>query len=384
MNDGYQSNIRGSKGRPINPARRVPGFNSIRSQMDPSNSTYRDRVKARNLDHRRAKYQLQNGAGSGDGSTGYTPPVSGSQLHQRRTLFSEMEKAGPDGITPAMRERARGLGVSDEQFNTAAGKIRTNLQYTPATTGAAPAAPLPATTPPPSIAPQQATLRPSARGIQGPPAPGRIDGKRADEVLSQMRAANGQAAGATAEGGNELSDLAKQGMAIQKNAPGLIKLRDELARDMAPSNAFTKKDAASNPANLQPVQSPQPSPQPSPPVPAPAPAAPSSFEALTTPRAAPSPDVPAPSPAPVSAPAPASSPRPSVRKSEPVMTSPEESSERRRIRERDSAVRAAAKKAAQTANASRGVPEWAQAPNTRSPLKKALGRAIYHLQYRPE
>lgn len=84
---------------------------------------------------------LGNKRRRGDGSAGAqwrqpaatsgTAPATGALLASRKKLFAEMEKAGPDAITPQMREQARKMGVQDENFNRAASRIRTNSAYSP-------------------------------------------------------------------------------------------------------------------------------------------------------------------------------------------------------------------------------------------------------------
>lgn len=60
-----------------------------------------------------------------------TRPATGNILNQRQNLFKQMETSGAGGITPAMRSQARSLGVADNDFNTAADRVRTNQNYTP-------------------------------------------------------------------------------------------------------------------------------------------------------------------------------------------------------------------------------------------------------------
>jgi hypothetical protein len=156
MNDAYQSNIRGSKGRPINPARRA-GIVSIRDQMNREDFSLRDRVQARGLDNHRAKTALRSGFSSGSAAP--------TNIGQRQALFSEMEKAGSAGISTGMRERARKLGVDDTAFNTAAQRIRTNEAFTPGQASAT-------ATPPPSVATpassRAASRSPGPAGMSAP------------------------------------------------------------------------------------------------------------------------------------------------------------------------------------------------------------------------
>ena len=92
--------------------------------------------------------QAQPAKPSGIGGGG-TVAATGNTLNARQSLFKQMEKAGPGGITPAMRDQARSLGVQDKDFNAAVARIDTNARFTPAkptparaptaTAGAAPA-----------------------------------------------------------------------------------------------------------------------------------------------------------------------------------------------------------------------------------------------------
>jgi hypothetical protein len=69
-----------------------------------------------------------------------------------------MTAAGSAGLTPAMRLKAKALGVTDEQFNAAAGKLKVNEAVTPVT----PVAPTPAT---PQVAENASPqVQPSANG----------------------------------------------------------------------------------------------------------------------------------------------------------------------------------------------------------------------------
>ena len=55
-----------------------------------------------------------------------TAPATGNRLEQRKSLFRNMEKAGANGMTDDMRTQARRLGVGDEAFNAATGRIKSN------------------------------------------------------------------------------------------------------------------------------------------------------------------------------------------------------------------------------------------------------------------
>lgn len=60
--------------------------------------------------------------------TDKTQAASGNVLNARQNLYSEMEKAGPGGINPEMRKKARSWGVTDSGFNMAAQRIKDNAQ----------------------------------------------------------------------------------------------------------------------------------------------------------------------------------------------------------------------------------------------------------------
>lgn len=72
-------------------------------------------------------------------STG-TAPATGNRLSQRQSLFRNMEKAGANGMTDDMRQQARSLGVGDEAFNAAAGRIKSNAAAIAPVYGSQPAA----------------------------------------------------------------------------------------------------------------------------------------------------------------------------------------------------------------------------------------------------
>lgn len=162
------SNIRNSKGRPINPARQVPGFVRTRDTMEGYDIPHGDRVKARNLDTRRARAEMEwrnsNAAGV---SPAASPAAPAPFADRRQSLYAEMERAGSAGLTPEMRQRAKGLGVTDDQFNAAAGRMKTNEAFTPAR---APSTAAPGTgwkTPPPvaQAAPAPRPLAPMAGSV---------------------------------------------------------------------------------------------------------------------------------------------------------------------------------------------------------------------------
>jgi hypothetical protein len=90
--------------------------------------------------------------------------LGAANLQQRQRLFKDMETAGFGNLTDAMRKRARALGVSDDDFNSAASRIRTNSAYT--------APENKPETPPPTRAPRV----------------GKIDGKPASQVLASEHA----------------------------------------------------------------------------------------------------------------------------------------------------------------------------------------------------
>lgn len=87
----------------------------------------KERVRARNLDHRIAKEEARTAAMP----TGATQAATGTLLADRQGLFKEMESAGPQGISQAMRERGRALGVADSDFNSASERVRKNASFTP-------------------------------------------------------------------------------------------------------------------------------------------------------------------------------------------------------------------------------------------------------------
>lgn len=111
---------------------------------------------------------------------GGTAPATGNVLNSRINLFKEMEKAGADGITEEMRKKARSLGVADESFNTAVGKIRTNAAAT------APTPQEPGSRNPPQPPNQEAPTAPPAPRPEAPRV-GKINGRPAGEVLGEMR-----------------------------------------------------------------------------------------------------------------------------------------------------------------------------------------------------
>lgn len=63
-------------------------------------------------------------------SSGQTKAATGVLLNQRQALFASMEKAGANGLTEDMRKQARALQVTDEGFNQAAARIKTNFAAT--------------------------------------------------------------------------------------------------------------------------------------------------------------------------------------------------------------------------------------------------------------
>ena len=63
-------------------------------------------------------------------SSGQTKAATGALLNQRQALFASMEKAGANGLTEDMRKQARALQVTDEGFNQAAARIKTNFAAT--------------------------------------------------------------------------------------------------------------------------------------------------------------------------------------------------------------------------------------------------------------
>lgn len=113
-------------------------------------------------------------------------PASGANLNSRQNLFKEMSAAGPDALTLAMRAKAQSLGVTDEQFNAAAGKIKTNAEITPAKPAAAPApAPTPTQTSVLPTPPKPAAPAPTAPA--GPPPVSKINGMPASQAIAQAR-----------------------------------------------------------------------------------------------------------------------------------------------------------------------------------------------------
>jgi hypothetical protein len=124
------------------------------------------------------------------GQWGGTPAATGNQLNARQNLFKSMETAGAKGLTPEMRASARRLGVSDDSFNSAAGRIAANDAVTPRPQ------PNPNPNPNPNPAPN-----PNPNPNPTPPATGmrtragKIDGKPAAEVISAARAGASEAVG---------------------------------------------------------------------------------------------------------------------------------------------------------------------------------------------
>jgi len=60
------------------------------------------------------------------------PTITPDNLAARKKLFQDMQKAGFNNLTPAMRDTAvNKLGISHEAFNNAADSIRVNEFYTP-------------------------------------------------------------------------------------------------------------------------------------------------------------------------------------------------------------------------------------------------------------
>jgi len=96
------------------------------------------------------------GSGEGGGTNpatgnrggGGTAPATGNILNARKNLFEQMGVAGSEALTPAMRAKARSLGVTDEDFNSAAGRLKANEAITPRQPGNTPPATQPGNTPP--------------------------------------------------------------------------------------------------------------------------------------------------------------------------------------------------------------------------------------------
>lgn len=104
-----------------------------------------------------------------------TAPATGNVLNARQNLFKQMTAAGSAALTPAMRAKAQSLGVTDQAFNEAAGRLKANEAITPPRPAAAPAAtPSPPATPP-------------AAGST-PPAPvSKINGIPAADAIAKAR-----------------------------------------------------------------------------------------------------------------------------------------------------------------------------------------------------
>lgn len=112
------------------------------------------------------------GGGSQTGSNpNYVPAARGNRLGDRQNLYKAMKQAGSGALTPEMRSKAKSLGITDQAFNAAAGRIFDNEQVTPP-----PKKKKGYTTPPP----------PAARKTR--PAPvSKINGQPANAYLASER-----------------------------------------------------------------------------------------------------------------------------------------------------------------------------------------------------
>lgn len=375
MNDPYQSNIRGSKGRPINPARRA-GIVSIRDQMDREDFSRKDRILARGIDNERGKTALRAGYTSGGSAPAPT------NIGERQGLFSEMEKAGSAGITTGMRERARKLGVDDTSFNAAAGRIRTNEAFTP---GAQAPMQGSALQPTPVSSPSAGTSPTALR-------------QRVPRYQSSMVSVGHQQEEDAARGeetfvGASPSGEGWENVGVRSGKP--VWSRKLESRAAARPGAKTTSDvppapqpvvAASAPVVEKPAQGTalrRSVTSPAIPPMAPAPARPGA----ALPSASPSsgltklpamgssmvPSLPQGSVTPL--------PQPKMRQtflSDPAQDKKKEQAEidARKVRER-----AGMEEAKRISNANRGVPEWAQPHRTKSPLKRGIGKLVRAMQY---
>tara|TARA_B110000495_G_scaffold203492_1_gene227479 strand:- start:15826 stop:16491 length:666 start_codon:yes stop_codon:yes gene_type:complete len=125
----------GGRGQGIGGTPVGPGRGPIRNAMqnDTYHHTLKDRMAARRADKKMGQQAAPAPAGGAAPAAPkiHTQAATGSLLKRRQGLKAEMEAAGSGGITPALRQKARGLGVADESFNRVAGNIRNNELYTP-------------------------------------------------------------------------------------------------------------------------------------------------------------------------------------------------------------------------------------------------------------
>jgi len=260
------SNIKGSRGRPI----KRQGSTGFRDALRGYDVPLKERVRARNLDHRIAKQEAEASASP----TGSTQPATGTLLADRQGLFREMEQAGPQGISQAMRDRGRALGVADQDFNSAAERVGRNASFTPgyrnppvvpaastsATSGVSTQKP---TTAAKTSIPATPALPGQSATIQGPPAPtiNKLTGmpmgtvKGDSDYTPNWRNATAYADDAkagTPKPPEPVSDLARQAMQIQKTGKELVGLRDDVKAGIG------RADAIKTPASRNILTSPNP------------------------------------------------------------------------------------------------------------------------------
>lgn len=130
-------------------------------------------------------------------SSGQTKAATGVLLNQRQALFASMEKAGANGLTEDMRKQARALQVTDEGFNQAAARIKTNAAATQPLNVAGNTATVGVTVPPvpaglnatpayvrPGTAPADAGTAPTPTRPTAPAPVSKIGGLDASDAIS--------------------------------------------------------------------------------------------------------------------------------------------------------------------------------------------------------
>jgi hypothetical protein len=170
-----------------------------------------------------------NGNGTTAANSNYVAPATGNILNGRQNLFKEMTAAGSAGLTPAMRAKAQSLGVTDDAFNAAAGRLKTNEAVTPSRPAPNPGATPPGPDPGPGTTPPGPPPRPKA-----PDPVSKINGIAAADAIAKARPGAEQAwqgkVGARPQFG---SDIAKNNIATMGQAGAVA---DYFARSRADNN----------------------------------------------------------------------------------------------------------------------------------------------------